>query len=561
MNERVRDQEWDVVIAGGGVAGLSAALTLGRARRRVLVIDSGRPRNRFADHMHGMLGGDGAEPTELLRRGREELGAYDVTIREGTVIDVEDRERSLGVTISGGETLETRSLIAASGLSDELPPVPGLPERWGRDVLHCPYCHGWEVRGQRLAVLGTSPMSSHQAELIRQWSDDLVFLTAGCGPLEPEVAARLRSRGVKLVDSPVVEVLAVGDRLTGVRLDDGSTLELDAVFTAPSSRPHDDYLEGMELARDETPMGSFISVDPAGRTSHPRIWAIGNIVNPPANVPISIGAGSMTAGMVNMALVTEEFDRAVGADEGEEATAAEGPDGTAVAEEESARQHWESQYSGSAARWSGRVNSTMAAVVSRLPGESVGEALDLGCGEGADAVWLADRGWRVTAVDISESAIERGAELAREAGVSDAIGWITADLSDWATEAEYDLVTASFFHSEVELPRTEILRRAAGRVRPGGRLVIVSHVFEGPEDIPAWSLRYHGVSDPNDPALEKVFSLLLKPAEELAALALDGVDWEVERQEICPREAVGPDGQETATVKDGLLVLRRRESR
>lgn len=310
MHTMEMNQEWDVIIVGGGPAGLSAALMLGRACRRVLVVDLGRPRNRFSARMHGMIGSDGADPAELLRRAREELGAYEVTIRPGTVDDVVEDEQRLHLRLSDGETASARALVAASGLTDDLPDVPGLSEQWGSGVLQCPYCHGWEIRGRRLAVVGTSPMSLHQAELIRQWSDKLVFFTAGCGPIEPDVAARLRSRGVRLVDSPVAEILTDGGKISGALLDDGSRFALDAVFTAPAPRPHDAYLASMALERDEFPLGSFISVDHTGRTSHPRIWATGNVVNPPANVPASIGAGSMTGGIVNMALVAEDFDRA-----------------------------------------------------------------------------------------------------------------------------------------------------------------------------------------------------------------------------------------------------------
>jgi 2-polyprenyl-3-methyl-5-hydroxy-6-metoxy-1,4-benzoquinol methylase len=225
--------------------------------------------------------------------------------------------------------------------------------------------------------------------------------------------------------------------------------------------------------------------------------------------------------------------------------------------ETSPEEYWEGQYSGSAARWSGMVNGTMAAVVSELPVEPGRSALDLGCGEGGDAVWLASQGWQVTAVDISATATARGAELAQKAGVSEAITWVTHDLATWETEETFDLVTASFFHSTVELPREQILRRAAEQIRPGGHLLLVTHVFEGPDDIPAWSLRYHGSADPNDPELQKHFSVLKTPSEDVAALDLDETEWTLEKQEIRLREATGPDGLETATVKDGVVLLRR----
>ncbi len=537
MSEDRGLQQWDVIVVGGGAAGLSAALTLGRARRRVLVIDAGEPRNRFAAHMHGMLGHEGIDPADLLRRGREEVSAYDVTLRTDVVRRVEDAGDALTVHLADGETVSARALIAASGLTDDLPGIPGLAEQWGTGVLHCPYCHGWEVRDRRLAVLGTSPMSLHQAELIRQWSDRLVFFTTAGGELDPQVVARLRSRGIELIDTPVAEILSEGGRLTGVRLADGGHVELDAVFTAPMPRPHDEFLSGLGLERTETPMGSFIAADPVGgKTSHPRVWAIGNVVNPPANVPISVGAGSMTGGMVNMALVTDEFDRAV--NEGGEAA-----------------QYWESQYADQRRRWSGRVNPTMADIVEPLP---AGDALDLGSGEGGDAVWLAEQGWRVTAVDISATATARGAEGAADRGVGNKISWVAHDLSTWNTDETFDLVTASFFHSTVPLPRTEILRRGAGRVRPGGHLLIVSHVFESTEDIPPWALRHHEAAGPDDADLQARLSVLLTPAEEIAALALDESAWEIVAQEIRGREATGPDGNETATVKDGVVLLRRR---
>lgn len=225
--------------------------------------------------------------------------------------------------------------------------------------------------------------------------------------------------------------------------------------------------------------------------------------------------------------------------------------------ESSPEEYWEGEYSSGPARWSGNVNSTMAAVVSELPVGPGRLALDLGCGEGGDAVWLASQGWQVTAVDISATATARGAELARTAGVREAITWVTHDLATWETTETFDLVTASFFHSTVELPREQILRRAAGQVRSGGHLLLVTHVFEGPDDIPAWSLRYHGTDDPNDPELQKHFSVLKTPGEEVTALDLDDTDWALEKQEIRLRQTTGPDGVETATVKDGVVLLRR----
>ena len=285
----VDSDRWDAIVIGGGAAGLSAALMLGRSRRRVLVVDAGKPRNRFAAHMHGVLGDDGTSPAELLRRGREELSAYDVTIRTGAVtgvenIDPDDDEAGLTVQFADAPAASTRALILATGMTDGLPDIPGVRDFWGTSVLHCPYCHGWEVRGRRLAILGTTEMSLHQAQLVRQWSDDLVFFTAALhepetGEIDPEVAARLRSRGVKLVNTPVVEVLSRDGELSGVRLADGAEVEVDAIFVASEARPHDDLVAHFDLDRASNPMGSFLATDMTGKTSHPRISLVWHVTS------------------------------------------------------------------------------------------------------------------------------------------------------------------------------------------------------------------------------------------------------------------------------------------
>ncbi|ROR95896.1 thioredoxin reductase [Salana multivorans] len=309
---------WDAIVIGGGAAGLSAALLLGRARRRVLVVDAGSPRNRFADHMHGVLGNEGTPPADLLLRGRGEVADYGVELRDGAVETVRDEGARLAVTLADGGVELARALVVATGLTDELPDLPGLAERWGTSVLHCPYCHGWEVRDERIGILATSPMALHQARLVRQWSDRVTLLAGALGPLDPGEEARLRSRGVEVVAEPVVEVLGDGPRVTGVRTADGRVVELDAIFTAGAPRPHDAFLADLGLARADLPfgLGSFLAVDPTGRTSHERVWAVGNVVNPMANVPMAIGAGAFTGGAVNGALVEEDFDLAGAAREG-----------------------------------------------------------------------------------------------------------------------------------------------------------------------------------------------------------------------------------------------------
>lgn len=302
----------ETIVVGGGVAGLSAALMLGRARRSVLVIDAGSPRNRFASHMHGVLGNEGTPPAELVRTGREEVTAYGAQFLEGSVAGVEDVPGGLRVTLQDGAVREGRSLIVATGLTDQLPEIPGLAERWGTSVLHCPYCHGWEVADRRLGVLATSPTAVHQAQLVRQLSEQVTLFAAELGALDAEVEQRLRSRGVQIVTSPVVQVQGEGDQVTAVLTADGQQIAVEAIFTAGTPLPHDAFLAGLGLDRADLPfgLGSFLTVDQTGKTSHPRIWAVGNVVQPMANVPMAIGSGAAAGAAANGALVEEDFDDA-----------------------------------------------------------------------------------------------------------------------------------------------------------------------------------------------------------------------------------------------------------
>ncbi|GAB2556824.1 NAD(P)/FAD-dependent oxidoreductase [Leucobacter ruminantium] len=311
---------WDTIVIGAGAAGLSAAQALGRSLRGTLVIDAGSPRNRFASHMHNVLGLDGTPPAELLARGRAEAERYGVAFREGSVLAVRDRPADEGsgsparvlVELDGGDTLEARSLVVATGIADELPPIRGLARHWGTGVLHCPYCHGWEVRGRRLAVITTSPLGMHQARLLRQWTEDLTVFTAGLGELSDEARREFAARGVRLVPDPVTEVVAGdGAGIAAVRTA-SDEFAVDAIFTASALVPHDGFLAELALDRAETPMGSFIAVDPTGRTSHPRVWAAGNVVAPAATVPVAMGAGAMAGAAVNAVLVEEDFALAAG---------------------------------------------------------------------------------------------------------------------------------------------------------------------------------------------------------------------------------------------------------
>ncbi|SED41284.1 Thioredoxin reductase (plasmid) [Tsukamurella tyrosinosolvens] len=308
MNET---QILDTVIVGGGAAGLTAAQVLGRARRAVTVVDAGAPRNAPAEHMHGYLGHDGLNPAELLAIGRREAQAYGVRILDGAATAVRRSGDLVEVTV-GDEVLRARTLLVATGLTDVLPDVPGVAERFGRDAIHCPFCHGYEVRDWPLAVLGgdNAAMSVHQALMIPQWSRDLVFFTNGL-EIDDADRASIEARGTRIVDGAVAGLVVDGDALRAVRLADGTEIEREAVFVGPRFVPQDELL--LQLGAERGDAGPFptVPVDPMGAVAgQPGVWAAGNVVNPMAQVIVAAGAGSVAA----MAISAHLLQRDIAAD-------------------------------------------------------------------------------------------------------------------------------------------------------------------------------------------------------------------------------------------------------
>jgi thioredoxin reductase len=298
-------KSYDVVIVGGGAAGLSAALVLGRARRRVAVVDAHAPRNAAAAHMHGYLSRDGMPPAELLATGRAEVAGYGVDLIDGAVERVEP---GFTVHLAGGGALAARRLLVATGIGDDVPELPGIRERWGRDLLHCPYCHGWEIRDQPVGVLGSNPGSVLHAQLVRQWSDDVVYFAHTQEPT-PEEASALAARGIRVVHGEVARLVVEDDRLTGVELADGQVVARSAVFVRPLNAPQPgNLLAGLGCELD--PAG-FAVVDRTGRTSAPGVWGAGNAVDPRAQVITAAGAGSAAAIAINADLVEDDVARAV----------------------------------------------------------------------------------------------------------------------------------------------------------------------------------------------------------------------------------------------------------
>lgn len=299
----------DVVIVGGGPAGLSAALSLGRARRRVIVVDAGKPRNRTAAHMHGVLGHDGLSPLRLLELGRKEATGYGVRFIHGEVTAARIDGAAIEVD-TADETIRTRRLLVATGLDDDLPDIPGLRQQWGRGVVVCPYCDGWEHRDEVIGIVATSPRSVDQAQLLRQWSDRVVYFANALGePSADEMDALVR-RGIRFEPGSVAGLRIDDDQVTGVELD-GRVVPVGVVFTGPTPRPRDALLRSLGAATTDGPLGTWVEIDDDGRTSVPGVWAVGNVVNVRANVSVSLGLGSLVAGALNAELVGDDIARTV----------------------------------------------------------------------------------------------------------------------------------------------------------------------------------------------------------------------------------------------------------
>lgn len=304
---------YDAVIVGGGSAGLSAALMLGRARRSVLVVDSEEPRNAPAAYMHGFPSRDGAAPTEFLRSTREQLSTYDVSTITGRVLSVDRISDGFRLSLEDGTHVDARHLLASTGIVDVLPDVPGLSEHWGREVVHCPYCHGWELAEQRIGVLASAPMSIHQALLFRQWTARLTVLLHTQSPPTGELGEQLAARGIRAVTGEVERVEARDGRLSGVRLATGEHIDLDALAVAPLSVPRADFLHQLGLDPQPHPSGTgeHIPADETGRTQVDGVWAAGNLTNPALNVLGSANAGAIAAGAINAELIAQETAAAV----------------------------------------------------------------------------------------------------------------------------------------------------------------------------------------------------------------------------------------------------------
>ncbi|SEE70053.1 Thioredoxin reductase [Arthrobacter alpinus] len=303
----------DVIIIGGGAAGLSAALQLGRSRRSVTVVDAGEPRNAPSPAAHGFLTRDGVAPLELTRLGRADLEPYDVRVVEGTVTNAVKEHDSFRVTLASGEVLTAKRLLITTGGVDVLPEIPGLAERWGKDLVHCPYCHGWEIRDQAIGVIGSSSMAVHQALLFRQWSPNItLFLNSAPQPSAVELQ-QLAARGIRLVEGEVVKIHSTDNAVSGVELADGSAHPVQALTTQSRLVARGAFFESLGLVPLPSEFAEMIETDETGLTGIPGVWAAGNVTDMRATVVASAFGGAMAGVAINMDMMAQELAEAVAA--------------------------------------------------------------------------------------------------------------------------------------------------------------------------------------------------------------------------------------------------------
>lgn len=285
----------DAIIIGGSFAGLSAAMYVARARRSVCVVDTGSPRNRFAARSHGFFAQDGSSPGAMLATARAQVAAYPtVSFVEGEAVRAAPGDGGFAVELGSGEVLEGARLVLAFGIRDELPAVPGLAERWGHTVIHCPYCHGYEFSGQRLGVLSVSPMSVHQAMLVAEWGPTTYYLNGAPEP-DAEALAELRKRGVAIEPAPVVALHGEGTSLSALELADGRMAAVDALYTGSRTHLNSAIAHDLGCAMEEGHSGPFIRTDEQRMTTVAGVFAAGDITRAAHNVTWA-SADGVTAG-------------------------------------------------------------------------------------------------------------------------------------------------------------------------------------------------------------------------------------------------------------------------
>lgn len=521
----VSERTAEVVVVGGSAAGLGAALQLSRQRRSVFVIDSGEPRNAPATAMHSYLGHEGRPPADFLRIAQEEVRSYGTEILSGRALDVTRDEDGFHLTVTGGHVIHARRVIAATGASDELPDIPGLVDHWGGAVIHCPFCHGYEARDQHIAALVTSPLGLHPLPLLRQLTDRLtVVVHAGVVADDPQLEA-LRAAGVEVIAQPVERI--VNDdagALHALRLTDGREVRAETVLVGTRLHARVEPFASVGLTASDHPSGvaTYVEADAmSGATSVPGLYAVGTVAEPMLQVLPTAAAGTRVGSLVSFDLAQEDL------------AAAARPSAPAV--------DWDGRYSG-AKLWSGNPNGSMVAETQDL---TPATALDVGAGEGGDAIWLAQQGWTVTASDISERALERVSGAAQERDLTVRTLPADANSADPFGGETFDLVTAAY----ASIPRTPDRRGVANlldAVAPGGHLVIVNHDTRAMDAV---------FTDADGPESTRMFDHhAFVDTDEIVAAIREREGWTIDATEVRDRPA---GAVTTHHIHDRVLHARR----
>ncbi|MGH9307101.1 MAG: FAD-dependent oxidoreductase [Acidimicrobiales bacterium] len=516
------ERHCDVVVVGGSAAGLAAALQLVRQRRSVIVVDAGEPRNAPASHIHGYLGHEGTSPTELTRLAREEVRSYGGEILAGRVTGVtrtaDDRFR---VDLVGGNAVTARRVLAATGLVDELPDIEGLAPQWGRDVIHCPFCHGFEVRDRGIVQIVTHPMGLHTTALFRQLTRRLVVVLHGEMDVDGNDLDVLRSGGVDVRRGPVSRIITDdGGHVAAVELDGGERLDADVVAVGPGFRVRVEAFLPLGLRSTPHPsgVGDFVETDNTGATSVPGLYAAGNITDPTQQVLHAAADGSRIGAMIAFSLAHDDLQ--------------------AAARPSANQADWDHRY-GDQQMWSGHPNGSL---VNELSGMVPHRALDVGAGEGGDALWLAEQGWKVTANDISQRALDRIDVEASRRGLCLEYRHRDANALDAFESGTFDLVSAQY----ASIPRTPDGRgvhNLINAVAPGGTLLVVSHDLEAMRQ-PIDTRSHSQAFDPD---------AYLRTDDFAAALATTPA-WEIETHKKQPR----PPGAASSHHVDDIILRARR---
>ncbi len=518
------ERHCDVAVVGGSAAGLAAALQLGRQRRSVIVVDAGEPRNARASHMHGYLSREGFRPSELTAAGREEVRSYGGEVLAGRVSAVTRIDGGrFRVELVGGHGIVARRVLAATGLVDVLPDIDGLADGWGQDVIHCPFCHGFEFRDRRIVQIVTHSMGLHTVGLFRQLTSGLTVVLHGPVDVEDSELDALRASGVDLRYGPVRRIVrGAHGQVEAVELADHERIETDAVAVGPRFKVRAEPFAplGVQPVPHPSGLGDFVESDATGATVVPGLYAAGNVTDPSQQVLQAAANGSRVGATISFSLADDDL--------------------RAAARPSANEADWDHRY-GDKQMWSGNPNGTL---VNEISGMTPGQALDVGAGEGGDALWLAEQGWHVTASDISQRGLDRIDAEAKRRSLHVERHHTDANALDAFETAAFDLVSAQY----ASIPRTPDgrgVRNLLNAVAPGGTLLIVSHDLDAmrtPADAPAHNR-------PFDP------DAYLR-TDDFAAVLADSSAWEIEVHEKRPRPAGAASSSHH--VDDVVLRARRR---